>query len=111
MLRSGSQAGEFYNEGIERLVPRLDKCLNNGGDYGEKECARAEAVERRDMMRSVGQREQAYQIITMNKKKLTTSSKLIQYKTKCTYQNLSYHMNFGLCSNSDRKKCVLYSSE
>ncbi|KAJ4427609.1 hypothetical protein ANN_25257 [Periplaneta americana] len=36
MLRSGSQAGEFYNEGIERLVPRLDKCLNNGGDYGEK---------------------------------------------------------------------------
>ncbi|KAJ4443809.1 hypothetical protein ANN_05590 [Periplaneta americana] len=34
MLRSGSQAGEFYNEGIERLVPRLDKCLNNGGDYG-----------------------------------------------------------------------------
>ncbi|KAJ4447187.1 hypothetical protein ANN_09188 [Periplaneta americana] len=34
MLRSGSQAGEFYNEGIERLVPRLDKSLNNGGDYG-----------------------------------------------------------------------------
>ncbi|KAJ4425554.1 hypothetical protein ANN_27749 [Periplaneta americana] len=33
MLRSGSQEGEFYNEGIERLVPRLDKCLNNGGDY------------------------------------------------------------------------------
>ncbi|KAJ4431881.1 TGF-beta receptor type-1, partial [Periplaneta americana] len=31
-----SQAGEFYNEGIERLVPRLDKCLNNGGDYVEK---------------------------------------------------------------------------
>ncbi|KAJ4436850.1 hypothetical protein ANN_16982 [Periplaneta americana] len=30
------QAGEFYNEGIERLVPRLDKCLNNGGDYVEK---------------------------------------------------------------------------
>ncbi|KAJ4429600.1 hypothetical protein ANN_21786 [Periplaneta americana] len=34
MLRSGSQVGEFYNERIERLVPRLDKCLNNGGDYG-----------------------------------------------------------------------------
>ncbi|KAJ4428785.1 hypothetical protein ANN_25778 [Periplaneta americana] len=33
-----SQAGKFYNEGIERLVPRLDKCLNNGGDYVEKEC-------------------------------------------------------------------------
>ncbi|KAJ4428000.1 hypothetical protein ANN_24013 [Periplaneta americana] len=31
-----SRAGEFYNEGIERLVPRFDKCLNNGGDYGEK---------------------------------------------------------------------------
>ncbi|KAJ4438051.1 hypothetical protein ANN_13990, partial [Periplaneta americana] len=31
-----SQAGEFYNEGIERLVPRLDKCLNNGEDYAEK---------------------------------------------------------------------------
>ncbi|KAJ4439293.1 hypothetical protein ANN_07414 [Periplaneta americana] len=30
------QAGEFYNEGIERLLPRLDKCLNNGGDYVEK---------------------------------------------------------------------------
>ncbi|KAJ4444472.1 hypothetical protein ANN_06264 [Periplaneta americana] len=30
------QAGEFYIEGIERLVPRLDKCLNNGGDYVEK---------------------------------------------------------------------------
>ncbi|KAJ4445259.1 hypothetical protein ANN_07060 [Periplaneta americana] len=31
-----SQPGKFYNEGIERLVPRLDKCLNNGGDYVEK---------------------------------------------------------------------------
>ncbi|KAJ4435921.1 hypothetical protein ANN_18543 [Periplaneta americana] len=30
------QAGEFYIEGVERLVPRLDKCLNNGGDYVEK---------------------------------------------------------------------------
>ncbi|KAJ4436885.1 hypothetical protein ANN_17017 [Periplaneta americana] len=30
------QVGEFYNEGIERLVPRLNKCLNNGGDYVEK---------------------------------------------------------------------------
>ncbi|KAJ9592041.1 hypothetical protein L9F63_001420 [Diploptera punctata] len=28
-----SQAGGLYNEGIEKLVPRLDKCLNNGGDY------------------------------------------------------------------------------
>ncbi|KAJ4432081.1 hypothetical protein ANN_20695 [Periplaneta americana] len=24
-----SQAGKFYNEGIERLAPRLDKCLDN----------------------------------------------------------------------------------
>ncbi|KAJ4451502.1 hypothetical protein ANN_02965 [Periplaneta americana] len=37
MLRSGLQACEFYNEGIERLVPRLDKCLNNGGDYDNYE--------------------------------------------------------------------------
>ncbi|KAJ4427908.1 hypothetical protein ANN_23917 [Periplaneta americana] len=29
-------ASQFYNEGIERLVPRLDKCHNNGGDYVEK---------------------------------------------------------------------------
>ncbi|KAJ4439329.1 hypothetical protein ANN_07451 [Periplaneta americana] len=29
-------ASQFYKEGIERLVPRLDKCLNNGGDYVEK---------------------------------------------------------------------------
>ena len=25
----------FYNMGIEKLVPRYDKCLNNGGDYVE----------------------------------------------------------------------------
>ncbi|KAJ4429420.1 hypothetical protein ANN_21589 [Periplaneta americana] len=37
MLRSGSQAGEFYNEGRERLVSRLDKCLNNGGDYARND--------------------------------------------------------------------------
>ena len=30
------QADGFYNEGIEKLVPRLNKCLNNGGDYVEK---------------------------------------------------------------------------
>jgi len=27
---------DFFAEGIEKLVPRLDKCLNNGGGYVEK---------------------------------------------------------------------------
>ena len=36
LSRSFSQAGEFYNEGIEKFVPRHDKCLNNCGDYVEK---------------------------------------------------------------------------
>ncbi|KFM62375.1 Histone-lysine N-methyltransferase SETMAR, partial [Stegodyphus mimosarum] len=27
---------DFFAEGIEKLVPRLDKCLNNGGNYVEK---------------------------------------------------------------------------
>jgi histone-lysine N-methyltransferase SETMAR len=31
-----AQSPEFYKSGIEALVPRLDKCLNNGGDYVEK---------------------------------------------------------------------------
>jgi hypothetical protein len=26
----------FYEEGIQKLVPRYDKCLNNGGEYVEK---------------------------------------------------------------------------
>jgi len=30
-----SQAAAFY-EGIQNLVPRYDKCLNNGGKYVEK---------------------------------------------------------------------------
>ena len=30
-----SQAAAFY-EGIQKLVPRYDKCLNNGGKYVEK---------------------------------------------------------------------------
>ena len=33
LSRSFSQAGGFYNEGIENLMPRLDKCLSNCGDY------------------------------------------------------------------------------
>jgi len=31
-----SQAGAFYEKGIQKLVPRYDKCLNNGGEYVEK---------------------------------------------------------------------------
>jgi hypothetical protein len=29
-------AAEVYNEGIQKLVTRYDKCLNVGGDYVEK---------------------------------------------------------------------------
>ena len=31
-----SQAAAFYAEGTQKLVPRCDKCLNNGGEYVEK---------------------------------------------------------------------------
>jgi hypothetical protein len=31
-----SQAAAFNEEGIQKLVPRYDKCLNNGGEYVEK---------------------------------------------------------------------------
>jgi hypothetical protein len=31
-----SQAATFYEEGIQKLVHRDDKCLNNGGNYVEK---------------------------------------------------------------------------
>jgi len=31
-----SQAAVFYEEGIQKLVLRFDKCLNNGGEYVEK---------------------------------------------------------------------------
>jgi len=31
-----SQAAAFFDEGIQKLVPRYDKCLNNGGEYVEK---------------------------------------------------------------------------
>jgi len=30
------QAVDFYDSGIQKLVPRLNKCLDNGGDYVEK---------------------------------------------------------------------------
>jgi hypothetical protein len=31
-----SQAASFYDAGIQKLGPRYDKCLNNGGNYVEK---------------------------------------------------------------------------
>jgi histone-lysine N-methyltransferase SETMAR len=31
-----SQAATFYDEGIQKLVSRYDKCLNNGENYVEK---------------------------------------------------------------------------
>jgi hypothetical protein len=31
------QAAHFYDSGIQKLVPRLNKCLDNAGDYVEKE--------------------------------------------------------------------------
>jgi len=30
------QAADFYDSRIEKLVPRLNKCLDNPGDYLEK---------------------------------------------------------------------------
>ena len=30
------QAAAFYEDSIQKLVPRYDKCLNNGGEYVEK---------------------------------------------------------------------------
>jgi hypothetical protein len=35
-LKDAVQAATFYEEGIQKLVPRYDKCLNNGGEYVEK---------------------------------------------------------------------------
>ena len=32
-----SQAAAFYEKGIQKLAPRYDKCLNNGGEYVEKQ--------------------------------------------------------------------------
>jgi len=31
-----SQAASFYDEEIQKLVQRYDKCLNSGGNYVEK---------------------------------------------------------------------------
>jgi hypothetical protein len=30
------QAASFYNEGIQKLMQRCDKCLNNGGNHVEE---------------------------------------------------------------------------
>jgi hypothetical protein len=30
------QTSDFNDSGIQKLVPRLNKCLNNAGDYVEK---------------------------------------------------------------------------
>jgi hypothetical protein len=30
------QAADFYDSGIQKLVPRLNKCFDNVGDYFEK---------------------------------------------------------------------------
>jgi hypothetical protein len=30
------QAADFYDSGMQMLVPRLNKCLDNAGDYVEK---------------------------------------------------------------------------
>jgi hypothetical protein len=30
------QAADFYDSGIQKLVPALNKCLDNAGDYVEK---------------------------------------------------------------------------
>ena len=30
------QVADFYDSGIQKLVPKLNKCLDNAGDYVEK---------------------------------------------------------------------------
>jgi hypothetical protein len=31
-----SMAADFFDTGIQKLIPRYDKCLNSGSDYVEK---------------------------------------------------------------------------
>jgi histone-lysine N-methyltransferase SETMAR len=31
-----AQAADFFDTGLQKLIPRCDKCLNSGGDYVEK---------------------------------------------------------------------------
>jgi hypothetical protein len=35
MMWFKGQAADFYDSGIQKLVPRLNKCLDNAGDYFE----------------------------------------------------------------------------
>jgi hypothetical protein len=32
---ASSQAADFFDLGIQKIIPRYEKCLNFGGDYGE----------------------------------------------------------------------------
>ncbi|GFV48824.1 histone-lysine N-methyltransferase SETMAR [Trichonephila clavipes] len=34
--RLSNQAASLFNDGIQKLVPRYDKCLNSNGNYVEK---------------------------------------------------------------------------
>ena len=36
MTRFKGQAADFYDSGIQKLVPRLNKCLDSVSDYVEK---------------------------------------------------------------------------
>jgi len=36
MTRFKGLAADFYDSGIQKLVPKLNKCLENAGDYVEK---------------------------------------------------------------------------
>jgi len=36
MMWFKGQAADFYNSGIQKLVPRLNKCLDTASDYVEK---------------------------------------------------------------------------
>jgi hypothetical protein len=31
-----SEAANFFGAGVQKLIPRYDKCLNSGGDYAQK---------------------------------------------------------------------------
>jgi hypothetical protein len=31
-----SQVADFFDTGIQKLIPQYNKCFNSGGDYGEK---------------------------------------------------------------------------
>ena len=36
MMWFKGQAADFYDSGIQKLVPRLNKCLNSASDYVKK---------------------------------------------------------------------------